>query len=326
MNQIGVNSILQEYYICYVSINFEKIALFCTCIFSMNIALGQSNYEKNADRCFILFQGYEYSDSLMARTYADSGLHYALKTENNELKARAHQFRGWNWQDRSKFKQAKNDFYKSLMYMKRAGSRQGIADAYGNLGNAYLDMNEYVKSLKYQHLSLNANEKIIAGNLDEQELANAKEGRAYALHNICSIYQELKLYDQAFAHQFISIVHEIEVGNTVGVAISYNSLASLHKSLNNTDSAIYYFEKSLDIFRQFDSPNGVATTLQSYASLKNSGLSEKRRKEMILESLSISRKLGDVDSEAQTLINIGVSEFDRLSNDSLSSLVEKIYI
>jgi serine phosphatase RsbU (regulator of sigma subunit)/tetratricopeptide (TPR) repeat protein len=187
-------------------------------------------------------------------------------------------------------------------------------------------MNEYLKSLKYQHLSLSKNEKIIAADPGEEELANAKEGRSYALHNICSIYQELKLYDQAFAHEFISIVNEIEVGNSVGVGISYNTLASLHKSLNNTDSAIYYFEKALDIFRQFESPNGLASALQSYASLKNSGLSDERRKEMILESLDLSRKLGDVDSEAQTLINIGESEFDRLSNDSLSSLVEKIYL
>jgi serine phosphatase RsbU (regulator of sigma subunit)/tetratricopeptide (TPR) repeat protein len=278
-----------------------------------------------AKRYFKLFQKYEYQDTLKARMYSDSAIYFAYKTKDNDLIGRAHQFKGWFFQDCSRFKEANEQFYSSLAYLRKAGSEQGVADAYGNLGNSYLDMDEYRKSLKYQQLSLSANDKIIASNPDEERLNWAEEGRTYALHNIANIYQNIELYEKALEYEYKSIGFELKRDNFVGVAISYNTLAAIHKEMNQVDSAIYFFKKALKIYENHDYPIGLASTLHAYATTKNSGLSKAKRREMLQEALDIFQSRGDIDGETKLLIDIGESQFDELSTDSLSKLLEHIY-
>ena len=52
-----------------------------------------------AKRYFKLFQKYEYQDTLKARMYSDSAIYFAYKTKDNDLIGRAHQFKGWFFQD-----------------------------------------------------------------------------------------------------------------------------------------------------------------------------------------------------------------------------------
>src|SRR3989338_756913 len=175
---------------------------------SPQLIRAQSKLKKdslNALRCFHKFQEYEYQDTVKSRLYSDSALVYAYRTKSAELKGRAHQFKGWYYQDCSRFKESNAEYYKSLAFLKKAGNAQGIADAYGNLGNSYLDMNEFQKSLDYQQLSLSANEKIIAKKPGKEALRQAKEGRTYALHNIAEIFQAIGLYSNALEYEYKSI-------------------------------------------------------------------------------------------------------------------------
>lgn len=279
----------------------------------------------SAIRYFQLFQNYEYQDTFKSRIYSDSGIYYAKRANSNALMGRAHQFKGWYFQDCSRFKDANTEFYKSLSYLKKARDKQGIADAYGNIGNSYLDMNEFRKSLDYQQLSLIENNKIISSNPNKEELKWAKEGKTFALHNIAAIFQEIGLIDKALEYEYESIGYELEGGNMVGVAISYNTLGGLHNALNHPDSAIYYYKKAIDLYKNYDYPFGLASTLHAYAIMDGTGLSEARRKEMLMESLQIREDLGDADGLIKLLLEIGEAKFDQLSNDSLSNILERVY-
>ncbi len=316
----------QIFYICFMRTGWLLLILLSLLLFP-GLGLGQ-NHTKDSIRAsyyFRKFQDFEYKDTMKSRIYTDSALFFAYRTGSDELKGRAHQFKGWFYQDCSRFKDANAQFYKSLAFLKRAGNEQGVADAYGNLGNSFLDMNEFQKSLDYQQLSLAANDKIIASKPDKEALEWAKEGRTYALHNIAAIFQEIGLYDKALEYEYASLSYEFDAQNMVGVAIAYNTLGTLHNSLGHQDSAIYYFKKALDVYKTEDYPYGLASTLHEYALMKGTDLTEEQRNAMLHKSLEIRKKLGDVDGEVKLILDIGKERFDKLSTDSLGHILEQAY-
>ncbi len=278
---------------------------------------------------FIAFQEYEYVDTDLAKKYADSGLYFASKTGDPYMIGKAHQFKGWYFQDIARFDKAIEEFSKSLASFKKAKNSQGQADAYGNLGNAYYDNEDFQKSLDYQLLSLDMNRKILedTSSLTEEEYQNAYIGRTYALHNIGSIYAEIGMYKKALEYEYKSIQYELESENWQGVAISYNTIGKTHRDLGNTDSAVYYYQKAFDLLAS-DKVNDqytYANTLQSYAALENSGLSEEERNQMWLESLKLKHNFGDIEGEVQTYLDIVEFRIDVIDPDSTSKLLEHAY-
>ncbi len=321
-----VFALLLKCYICLV--RYLNYAIASTIIFLAGTAIAQTQFEKDSTKaleCFKLFQKYEYEDTMLARLYSDSSIYYAYESKSNDLKGRAHQFKGWYYQDCARFKEATAEFFSSLAYLRKAGNEQGVADAYGNIGNSYLDMDDYRKSLEYQQLSLTENDKILQSTTSKEDKKWAEEGRNYALHNIASIYQNLGLYDKALEYERESVQYELKKGDQVGAAISYNTLASIHNRMENKDSAEYYFEAALKIYETETYPIGYATVLHRYATMEGCRLSERQREEMLYEALAIYQERGAIDSEMLLLIDIGSDKFDDLSTDSLSSLLETIY-
>jgi len=303
-----------------------NVLLFVIFLIHNSFGFGQSSNEKIAHRYFNLFQDYEYTEPDLAKKYADSGLIAAKNTQNEELIGRAYQFLGWIMQDQSRFKEANSYLKESLIHFKKSGNKQGIADAYGNYGNSFLDLEEYQLSLDYQQKSLKVNEQILSSNRNKDELFIAKIGRTYALHNIGEIYDRIGMFQKALEYEYKSIPFELENKNYEGVAISYSTLAVTHKKMNRLDSAEFYFKKSIELFEseKVDYPVGYATALQGYALMEKSSLSPLKIKEMLLKSLSINREFGDVDGEINTLLEIGKNQFDRISKDSLNALLNRI--
>ncbi len=275
---------------------------------------------------FKKFQDVEYVDTLLARVFADSGHYYAMKTGDPMLIGKSHQYLGWYHQDQSNFVRAREEFFKCLKEYKRINFTQGIADCYGNIGNSYFDMDLYQKALDYQLKALEANEKIIESNPNEDDLAYAQEGKTYALHNISSIYADVGLFKKALEYQRQSLASELKVQNMIGVAISFNAVAKTFKQLGNTDSAIVYFKKAQEVLKEHPYPLGTASNYRSYATMTNSGLSDEERRWMMSESMRIHKELGDRDGEIDGLLVIGDTEFDNLSMDSLGRIIRRAEI
>lgn len=307
----------------------HQLLILCfLCSGKLFVSFAQKSDSVLIQHYFIQFQEYEYTNANLALRYVDSALTLAKESNHANWIGRAYQFKGWYFQDNALFKQANDCFYQSLAAFKKSGDRQGVADAYGNLGNSYLDLHEYQKSLNYQLLSLEENKKILrTKSLSTEQTAAAETGRTYALHNIGTIYSEIKMFDKALEYEFKSLVYERKSKNHEGLAISYNTLANIHKELNHVDSAIYYFRKSIDLYEseKVDYPFGYASALQSFASMPNSGLSKKQQDAYWHKSLLLRREFGDVDGEARTLLEIAENRFTEIKTDSLSRLLKHVY-
>lgn len=303
------------------------ILLFTISIGSLSSVFGQSSgVEKKAKRYFDLFIEYEYEDTLKARIYADSAVYWAQKTKDDRILGAAYRLRGWYFHDRSQLGPAIKNYYSSLACMRRAGDKQGVADAYGNLGNAFYDKRDLDKSLEMQLLSLKINEEILRTSKDPKALSAASEGRSSAIHNTGDIYGEIEMYDEAFKYAYESMAYDIKAKDSIGIAISYNTIATLYKETDKTDSAEYYFKKAINIYERKNQPYEYGNALLEYATLDGANLTKKQRSEMTRKVLQIRRNMRDLGTEASSLIAIGDYFFDELSTDSLSEILERAYM
>lgn len=303
------------------------ISIFTLLLTTSFVAFGQkpTPEEEKAKWYFDAYQQHEYVDTVKARKYADSGIYWSKKTGNPLYLGRAYQFKGWYEEGRSRFNAAKENYYKSLSYMRKAEHNQGIADAYGNLGNAYYYLNDLTKCLEMQLLSLEYNELILKEEKDAEKRAEASSGRAIALHNTGDLYLEIGLYRQAVEYLNESLKYDLEYGEPLDLAISYGTLAQLYKEWKKTDSARYYFEKTLSIPDLKVQTDEYAKALLNYATLEGAGLSMEKRADMATEALDLTRRIGKVHDEAKALIEISDYFFDQLSTDSLSNMLRKAY-
>lgn len=270
-----------------------------------------------------LFSEYEYDDTLKARVYSDSALIFAKRSKSLSLIARAYQFKGWYFQNTSDYKRALECFTKSLNDFTTAKHKQGIADAYGNLGNIYLDMKDFATSLDFQLKSLEQNEIILRSKITQKERKWALEGKTYALSNIASIYGELDLLDKALEYERRSLGAEIDANNELGIGISYSAIASIYKSLNNVDSAEFYFRKGIKIYKDLKHISGLSKAYYTYASMKGTTLSKAERGRMLKEALEIDEESGDRDGIVLGLLGIADYQFKTLSKDSLGALLSR---
>lgn len=311
-------------YFCVVTMTFKYLLVLTTCFFIGKNAHSQKLADSLKTAHYLdLFSEYEYDDTLKARLYSDSALMFAKRSKSLSLVARAYQFKGWYFQNITDFKRALECFTISLNKFVQSGHQQGIADAYGNLGNIYFDMKDFAMSLDYQLKSLRKNEAILHSNITKTERKWALEGKTYALSNIASIYGDLDLYEKALEYERMSLSAEIEADNKLGMGISYCAIASTHKSLNNIDSAEYYFQKGISIYKKANQINGLSEAYYSYASMKGTTLTKAERGRMLKEALEIDKASGDRDGMVSGLLGIADYQFDILSKDSLTALLSQ---
>ncbi|MCJ8291733.1 MAG: SpoIIE family protein phosphatase [Flavobacteriales bacterium] len=291
--------------------------------FGENVNAQKISDSLRAHHYFKLFQDHEYSDTLKARVFSDSALIFANRSKDPYVIARANQFKGWYFQNSSSFTRAKECFTKSLADFIKSGNKQGIADAYGNLGNICFDMKDYVQSLDYQLKSVRENDAILSSVINEGEQAWAQEGKTFALSNIAAIFAGLDLFDKALEYEYRSLEGEIEAGNKVGEAISYCAIAMTYKSLNKVDSAEYYFKKGIKIYKEEKHTSDLPRAYYSYASMKGTTLTKAERGRMLQEALRIDERSGDRDGIVYGLLGIADYQFKILTKDSLGALLAK---
>ncbi len=301
---------------------FKKYLSTIVALFAFLPFFSAQNAVQKTKNYIDLFTRYEYDDTLKARTYSDSAVFFAELSGNSEMMGKAYQYKGWYYQNTTQFLKARTYFYRSLEAFQRTKNRQFIADAYGNLGNSFLDTYEYTESLDCQMKSLKVNEEILASAVRGKKRETALIGKTYALHNIGAIYNEVGLYKKAIEYYRMSLANEVLAKNKEGEAISCSSLGQIYKAMEVQDSAIYYFKRGIALFeREVSNSYELAEVYLEYSTLKNTDLSKDESKKMLNKALLMYRKMSDKDGEMDALIALGENYFNDLTSDSLGRIV-----
>jgi tetratricopeptide (TPR) repeat protein len=95
---------------------------------------------------------------------------------------------------------------------------------------------------------------------------NKSESKVY--NNLGVVFQEINEKDKALKYHKLALNSKQKSRDTLGIASSYNNLGVIYEeNFEKPDSALYFYQKSLDIYRMFDMDSFEAQLLSNIASI-----------------------------------------------------------
>jgi len=95
-----------------------------------------------------------------------------------------------------------------------------------------------------------------------------KKSESMVYNNLGVVFQEMNEKEKALKYHKLALKSKQSLLDTLGAASSYNNLGVLYEeNINQTDSALYYYHKSLAIYRLLDIDSYEAQTLSNIASI-----------------------------------------------------------
>ncbi|HSG67522.1 MAG TPA: tetratricopeptide repeat protein, partial [Bacteroidales bacterium] len=138
-----------------------------------------------------------------------------------------------------------NFWIESLEAFRKINDLDGESNILNNIGAIYFNQGQYVKALDYYLESLKAAEKL--GN---------KLRILTALQNVGSIYSDSEItFDKALEYYRQALPLSIEVGNDMALGTITVNIGQIYVNKEQYDSALFYFEKSLNAFRKVEGGN-----------------------------------------------------------------------
>jgi tetratricopeptide (TPR) repeat protein len=128
-----------------------------------------------------------------------------------------------------------------------AGWQEGMARAYGNLGNIYVNRGNLDEAEEMQRKALALNEQL-----------GRKEGMARAYGNLGNIYWTRGNPDEAEKMHLKSLALHEEWGNREGMAIVYSNLGDIYQARHDLDRAEAMYRKSLTLNEELGVKEGKA--------------------------------------------------------------------
>ena len=138
---------------------------------------------------------------------------------------------------------------KAIKVFESLDSKDDLTTAYNNLGNIYLNIEDFSQALYYYEIVLQNRQEAV----DET-------GIAKILHNIALVHIASEDYDKAteFLEQALRSMRMID--DKYGMAFCYTNLSSLYKLEENYIESNNYNFLALKIFEEIGNPEGVAHT------------------------------------------------------------------
>ena len=113
-----------------------------------------------------------------------------------------------------------------LPILRQVADKSGEAAIMGNIGGAYLHLNQYDRALSYFQQALSI-----------QKQVRDKSGEATTLDNIGSAYVYLSQYDKALTFFQQAMAIQKETGDTVGAALTLGAIQKVQSRQGQNGNA-----------------------------------------------------------------------------------------
>jgi len=188
-------------------------------------------------------------------------------------------------------------FIGALAAAQRLGDRRAEGQMLGNLGSAYVVLEEAQQAIELHEQSLAIVRELDDRQGEGQVLGNL--GIAYTM--LGEVQRAIELYEQDLA-----LVREL--GDRRGEGIALGNLGIAYKNLGDIQRAIELQEQNLAIAREVGDRHGEGRALGNLATAYVILGDMQRASELYEQDLAISRELGDRRGESVTLNNLaGIS-------------------
>ncbi|NLZ94836.1 MAG: sensor histidine kinase, partial [Bacteroidales bacterium] len=200
------------------------------------------------------------------------------------------------------YEEALNLHFRALNLSETAQDTLGQIHALNNIGTDLRRTFSNIEASTYHYLAL---------ELSHDNNKHLKM-RAMAMNGLGNIFLVLNKSKQAksYFQQALSIEHELK--NTLGQAINYANLAETYHIIHDLDSALYYYEKSLEQNDIIDSDIGKAICKRAMGLIYYQKGNERQALQLLDEAFALMEhsedafhKLEVQISLAETYINIG---------------------
>ncbi len=267
-------------------IHLYKACLLITCIVCSIIATAQNDSTYIDSLKKVLLKEKEDTNkvkSLLAQFYQDTSegssqllqqaLDIARKVSSQKWEARVLTVMGNNYWNISNYPQSLNCYLQALKISEQLNYGNGVSADLGNIGNVYLSMGYFKKSIDYSIKSLAIDRSLnkqadpfnyttlgeaYAGlGIMDSAFRYAKMGYdsslifhykfyiARAAQGLANIYFKSKNYYEALKYYDTALVYAKPMDYELGLSGTYQSIAEIYKVYGKTDSAVYYSQQAL---------------------------------------------------------------------------------
>lgn len=199
----------------------------------------------------------------------------------------------------------------ALLLAEKINSKQGIAEAYANIGRSYRRMTNITKALEFSFKSLKLYEEL-----------NDKHGIAGNLLNIGNAYRVQKDFDKALEYLFKALKINEDLNDMVWVARCLNSIGNVYKDKKDYKNTLNYYSRSLKIaeaIKDKDRITAATTNLGSvYGLMKNYDQALK----CDIEALKMYKVLGKKIGISECYINLAMVYLDIYKDKGLKANID----
>jgi adenylate cyclase len=179
--------------------------------------------------------------------------------------------------------------------MSNWATKKGIAGNFNNIGNIYLYLSDYPKTLEYYQKSLTIYEQL--GN---------KVGIAANLSNIGIVYTYLSDQSKALGYYQKALTINEQLSNKYGIATNLGNIGNVYGNLSDYPKALEYYQKALIIFEQLGNKLSIALNLDNIGTIYKNLSDYPKALEYDQKALKIEEEIGDKNGIARVYNNTGI--------------------
>ena len=209
-------------------------------------------------------------------------------------------------------------YYQNALELLDLEQRQEIAAVYGNIGNCYLDQEEFGLAASYYNRALKLNLTI-----------NATESAIQQYHGLGICHESEQKLDSSIldyrnAEMLAYLINDNELSvRTLGM--TWTNFGSPYKSLGKFDSAAYYWKKSLTAFEELEDEYEVSNALNNLGLLQLEAGNAKQAIDSFFEpAYQLAIKEGDPYQIQDVLSNLALA-YEKIQMPALALHYQKAY-
>jgi tetratricopeptide (TPR) repeat protein len=189
------------------------------------------------------------------------------------------------------------------------------------IGSIYLSAivqyrGNHKEAIKYYKESLEIDEKL--GN--EKDISNS-------LHQIGSLYHDIKKEDEAIIYHQRALEIREKIGDRLGVSYSLNQIGLVFHKKGDLPKALKYYKKSMRIKKELKDRRGMSNSLLNIGNIYLFRNKKNKALENYNDAARISEEIGDSVGKARCYFQIGQVYFNNeLYMNSLSYFLESYKI
>ncbi len=186
------------------------------------------------------------------------------------------------------------EYYKTALKLSQEQNKEVLTGVVShNIARIYINQGNYPRALENLFVALKIKER--QGN--KKRLANS-------LGEIGNIYY-LQNDRKALAYYFKALELEEDIKNYPGVTIQLNAIALYYKNINNNDSSIYFYLKSLEVNKKVNYKVELASAYCNVGEIYTRQ-NKKEALDHLLQGLKIYEEINNKEGQSVSYMNLGL--------------------